>query len=264
MKSYEGLEAGRRFMKLLPIVCRIDGRNFSKFTRNLNRPFDERFQKCMIGTTKWLVEETGAQMGYTQSDEISLVWYSSNAEEQVFFDGRIQKMTSVLAAMATAKFSSLLVEELPEKVKSLPVFDCRVWVVPSLSEAANVFIWRELDAIKNSIAMLAQSVFSHNQLHGKHGGEMLEMLTKKGVEWDACLLHSRRGTYWQRTRREISFSPEEIDKLPINHEARKTPDLKILRGLIRELGEEMFSLRFVENREGVVFRGEDPILKEID
>jgi len=91
MKLYESAEAGRRLMPLLPAFARIDGRGFSRFTRDMARPFDVRLSRLMIDTTRLLVEEGGARVGYTQSDEISLMW---DAEHQTFFDGRIQKMTS--------------------------------------------------------------------------------------------------------------------------------------------------------------------------
>lgn len=86
------------------------------------RPYDERFSKAMIETTKYLVDETDARMGYTQSDEISLVWLTESPESQIFFNGRIQKMTSILAAMASVKFLMLIQVEFPEKLdKILPV-----------------------------------------------------------------------------------------------------------------------------------------------
>ena len=100
MKMYEGMEAGRRFMPGLPIIARIDGRSFHNFTKGMNRPFDETFTNCMIETTVALVKETGANLGFAQSDEISLCWYVDNPKQQVWFDGRIQKMTSQLAAQA--------------------------------------------------------------------------------------------------------------------------------------------------------------------
>ncbi|KKL92895.1 hypothetical protein LCGC14_1880070, partial [marine sediment metagenome] len=100
MKMYEKAESGRRFMPLLPVYARLDGRSFSRFTKGFNRPYDKRMSEAMIDTTKYLVEETNALIGYSQSDEISLVWYSDSIDSQIFFDGKIQKMVSVLAALA--------------------------------------------------------------------------------------------------------------------------------------------------------------------
>jgi tRNA(His) 5'-end guanylyltransferase len=110
MKSYEARETDRRFLPTLPVYARIDGRGFSAFARGLDRPFDTRMTELMILTTEALVEETQARIGYTQSDEISLVWLAERADSSIFFDHRIAKMTSVLAAYATAAFTRALYE----------------------------------------------------------------------------------------------------------------------------------------------------------
>ena len=137
MKRYEAQEAGRRLMPLLPVLARIDGRAFSTFTQGLERPYDVRLSRAMIDTTRFLVEETGARTGYTQSDEISLLWHATDPKDQLFFDGRIQKMVSVLAALATVELNRLLALTLPDYAARRPVFDCRVWQVPNREEAAN-------------------------------------------------------------------------------------------------------------------------------
>jgi len=94
MKLYESAEASRRFMPLLPVLARIDGRCFSSFTKGMERPYDSVMTDMMIATTAALVSETNACMGYTQSDEITLAWHSTDLKSQIFFDGRIMKMTS--------------------------------------------------------------------------------------------------------------------------------------------------------------------------
>ena len=182
MKVYEQVEAGRKLIPLLPVMARIDGKCFSNFTRGLNRPYDINLSKLMIDTTKWLVEETNACMGYTQSDEISLTWYADKFESQIFFDGKIQKIVSVIASMTTAKFNQLLPNYLSQVyANKLATFDARVWNVPNIVEGSNVFLWRELDATKNSISMAARAYFSHNALMDKNGSEMQEMLFQKGI-----------------------------------------------------------------------------------
>jgi tRNA(His) 5'-end guanylyltransferase len=104
MKDYEARETGRRFLPMLPVYARIDGRCFSAFTRGMDRPFDSRMVEAMIETTKYLVGKTHARIGYTQSDEISLCWLAERSDQSIFFDHKISKMTSVLAAYATAAF----------------------------------------------------------------------------------------------------------------------------------------------------------------
>src|ERR1700722_9495140 len=198
MKAYETTEAGRMFTPLLPVIARLDGKCFSKFKLGLARPYDERLSNLMIEVTKYLVQETVACAGFCQSDEISLAWYSDNTISQIYFNGRIQKMTSVLAAMCSVKFNKLLPFFIPEKSHLEPCFDCRVWQVPNLEEGANAFLWREFDATKNSISMAAQHYYSHKELMNKHTGEMQEMLWQKGVNWNDYPDFFRRGSYVQR------------------------------------------------------------------
>ncbi|MFO0558996.1 MAG: tRNA(His) guanylyltransferase Thg1 family protein [Polyangiales bacterium] len=264
MKSYEGVEAGRRLDGSSPVVARVDGRSFSSFTRSLAKPFDARLSRLMIETARHLVRESGASIAYTQSDEISLVWWLSDPKAQLWFGARVQKMCSQLAAQATAAFNHLLPEAIPEKferrsLESLPTFDARVWGVPSLSEAVNVLVWREQDAIRNSVEMAARSRFSHSALHEKSQREMLAMLREVGVEWDEYPAFFKRGTYLQRRVSRRRFSVDEIESLPAKHAARSDPALEVERTDIIELAME--PLVRVRNREGVVFRGEDPLLE---
>lgn len=259
MKMYEMAEAGRRCEAGLPIVARIDGRSFSKFTRGLERPFDPRLSGVMIETLKRLVRETNAACGYTQSDEITLGWASPEPGSQLFFDGRIAKLVSVLASLTTVVFNHHLRSALPpEYADRLPHFDARVWTVPSLEEAANTFLWREFDAVKNSIAMAARSVFSHKQLDGKSGAEMKAMLLERGVDWEHYPAYFRRGTYVQRQKTVRAFTVDELEQLPPLHAARKDPALMVERTDYVAL--ELPPLLSVENRAGVLFRGEAPVV----
>lgn len=255
MKLYESAECGRRFMPLLPIIGRVDGRAFHSFTRGMERPFDDRMIECMREIALRLIDDTDARIAYTQSDEITLAWYSDSIKSQVWFDGRITKMTSQLAALATLHFYRAARILLPNFIDLMPSFDARVWQVPNLTEASNVFVWREWDAIKNSVTMAAQSVFSHNQLHGKDSREKLSMLSTAGIEWDDYPVAFKRGTYFRRVKVSRPFSAEEIERLPEKHEARSNPALTIERQEIREL--QMDKIANVDNRVGVLFHGEE-------
>lgn len=256
MKEFESLEAGRRLMSQLPICVRIDGRSFSKFTRGLMRPYDERMSRCMIETTKYLVEQTKALIGYTQSDEISLVYYQENYNSQNFFNGKVQKLTSVLASLATVKFNSLLPEHLPEKAGLLPVFDCRVWNVPNIIEAVNTLVWREIDATKNSVSMAARHYFSHNELQDKGRADMMDMLHSKGVNWNDYPTFFKRGTYIQRRVKMMPFPKDKIQFQPPEHEIHTNPDLMVERSVIEEL--ILPPITKIINKVGVILRGEQP------
>jgi tRNA(His) guanylyltransferase len=257
MKEYEGHEAGRRLLPLLPICVRIDGRGFSRFTHGLRRPFDPRLTSLMINVTTALVEESNAVVGYTQSDEISLVLYSDDRKSQTFLDRRVQKLTSILASFATGAFNARLAATIPEKAGAVATFDARVWSVPSLDEAANTLLWREMDASKNSISMAAREHFSPKEMHGKSGREMQAMLLGRGVNWNDYPEAFKRGTYVRRVITREPFTPDEIAGLPERHEARRDPSLVVERSRVSVL--RLPRLGSVANRVDVLFRGADPI-----
>ena len=253
MKLYEGIETDRMFMPMLPIVARIDGRAFHTFTRGMDRPFDREFHCAMVTTTQYLVRETGACMGYTQSDEITLAWYSPDYASQVWFNGRIFKMVSQLSAQATVMFNRCIA---PKYQELLPTFDARVWQVPNLVEGANVFLWREQDATKNSVSMAASIFYSHKELMGKTGKQKQEMLFKKGINWNDYPAEYKRGQFIQKRVTKRPFNAAELAMLPPKHNARKTPSLMVERTDVIPILMPKFST--VTNRVDVVFHGAIP------
>lgn len=254
-KSYEMAEAGRKLMPLLPVMVRLDGRGFSRFTKGMQRPFDPGMVQLMADTTKYLVENTGAILGYCQSDEITLVLYTDNYSTELFFGSRIQKLTSVLASMCTAYFNRNLPDFFPNK-KNMATFDCRVWNVPTLEEAANAVLWRERDATKNSITMACSHYYSHKELFKKHQTEQHDMLHAKGINWNDYPSAFKRGTYVRRVKTMSKFTPEELAQLPAKHNAHKNPDLVVERSRVEFV--EFPPFGSVQNRVGVIFFGEDP------
>lgn len=261
MKAYEKRYA-HIALPMLPVLARIDGRSFSKFTAGLKKPYDERMSQLMIDVTKFLVEQTNARCGYTQSDEISLVWMTDDPDSEIFFGGKLLKMTSVAGSLATAYFNKLLPERIPEKGSLLPVFDNRVWEVPVEFEVTNYFIWREQDAVRNSIQGAARSVYSHNECLNKNTSELQDMLWSKGINWNNYPSYFKRGTYVRRRTVVKPFSQEELDSLPLKHKARTNPDLLIKRVVVME--ENFPQLTQMTNREQVILHGADPVLESED
>lgn len=255
MKAYEAVETGRRFDVHLPVYARIDGHSFSRFTRGMARPFDERMTAAMVDTTKFLVDKTHARIGYTQSDEISLVWLADAPPSDIFFSGKVQKMVSVLASMAATKFATLTPEGFRDR---LPHFDARVFQLPSRSEAANTILWRAMDARKNAISMVAQSRFSHKALFGKDQKAMLAMLAERGVDFEADYPDRfKRGTFVRRVTALRELTEEELARIPPPHR----PSGPIERSSVVEI--DMPPFNRVANREAVVFDGAAPIAAEM-
>lgn len=202
MKAYERIETEQKFKPNSILYVRLDGRGFSKFTKGLKRPFDERLSSLMVETTKHLVNEFKCNVGYTQSDEISLI-IENKYESPCDFEGKKQKLISSLSASTTAFFNVHLFNRIPEKFNkgNLPCFDCRIFEVPNDDEACNAILWREKDAIKNSVSMLAQHHFSHKELQGKKSDVMKDMLkTHKDVLWEKQPKFFKSGTYVKRVK----------------------------------------------------------------
>lgn len=175
----------RRAQVLLPrrtnILIRLDGVGFSKFTRGLHRPFDQEFMDAMDSTAAELCKRIqGAKCAFVQSDEITILLtdYDSN-ETDGYYDNSIQKICSVTAGMATAHFNRVFAH----KVKDVPgFFDSRVFTIPFAQEVVNCFLWRQQDCTRNSIASVAQVLYSHKELHGKSSNEQQELIYQKGEE----------------------------------------------------------------------------------
>jgi len=261
MKELERVEAGR--VLTYPICIRLDGRSFSTFTSGLRRPYDERLSSLMIDLTKALVDETNATLGYTQSDEISLVLTApTDPTTQGYFGLRAQKIVSMTAAFASVWFARNVDPRIPERAGRSALFDSRAWSVPSLVEAAAVILWRELDARKNAITMAASHYFSVAEIHGKTGAEKIAMLREDGTDFHAYPGFFRRGTFISRVTIEAtkSFTPEEIATLPPKHHARKNPNLIVTRHALKEL--DLPSLAYITNRAAVLFEGAEPIVVE--
>jgi tRNA(His) guanylyltransferase len=234
LKQAEQSEAGRKCDPSLPLMCRLDGKAFHTFTRGLARPYDKRLSKLMVDTTKYLVEKTNAKLGYTQSDEISLYWFNdpSKLEYEYMFDGKFQKLTSVIASMAGGYFCRELPKRIPEKADALPMFDARVWNVTRRDVFMN-FLWRQDDAIKNSISMAAQAHFSHKQLHGVSSEDKKRMLREIGKPWEAEPQFFRMGTFVQRQTFMVELSVDQLQKIPEQY--RPAPDTKVPRSEVTEL-----------------------------
>ena len=89
LKAYEPKDA---LMQKSWVVARLDGRAFSKFTADMNKPFDSFFTDAMVATAKYLQKKYHAVVAYTQSDEITLIWYNTNEKSEVYFNAKFFKM----------------------------------------------------------------------------------------------------------------------------------------------------------------------------
>ena len=203
----------------MPVIIRVDGRSFHTFTKGFKKPFDDVLVKTMQDTMKYLCENIqGCVLGYTQSDEISLVLTDyAELTTDAWFGNNLQKMCSISASMATLAFNKaftrniskqskrLYTEHLEEKdasyIESLKIamnkgamFDSRVFTIPK-EEVCNYMIWRQQDATRNFIQSVGQANFSQKELHGQSCNNIQDMLmTQKGINWNDYATTLKRGS----------------------------------------------------------------------
>ena len=224
MKTYYEQIPKTKLMRRTPVAIRIDGKAFHTFTKGFQKPFDEVLIKSMQETMKYLCENIqGCVLGYTQSDEITLVLVDyKNLNSDAWFDYEVQKMCSITASMATMAFNkffyknvcsfnskncrewiedSELRKQKAEYIDTLykayekgAMFDARCFNIPK-EEVTNLIYWRQLDATRNSIQMVGQANFSHKELNGKSCNMIQDMLlTEKDINWNDFPTHQKRGS----------------------------------------------------------------------
>lgn len=206
-------------------MFRIDGKAFHTYTKGLERPFDEGFVEDMNATAVYLCEQIqNAKCAYVQSDEISvLVSDFDTITTDAWFDNNLQKMVSVAASLATSRFNQLrlaraaegllrfahktvsdenetIISRLAAAITAIKPaqFDARAFQIPQASEVKNYFIWRQQDATRNSIASVAQSLYSHKELNGKNSNQQQELIFQKGLNWNDFNSRVKRGGFIEK------------------------------------------------------------------
>lgn len=229
MKTYYEQIPKTKLMRKVPVIIRIDGKCFHTFTRKMKKPFDMVLIKSMQATMKYLCENIqGCVLGYTQSDEITLVLTDyKKLNSSAWLDYEVQKMCSIAASMATLAFNRAFAENVQQYFeehvdtvhtyteeyiysenfdkdyffdvlctaeKTGAMFDARCFNVPK-EEVTNLIYWRQLDASRNSIQMLGQSYFSQKELHGKSNSQIQDMLINKyNINWNNLPTFQKRGS----------------------------------------------------------------------
>lgn len=222
MKTFYEQIPKTKLMRRCPVAIRIDGRAFHTFTRGFQKPFDEVLIKSMQETMKYLCENIqGCVLGYTQSDEITLILVDyKKLTSSAFFDYKVQKICSIAASMATMAFNESFSkiysklyrdkiehgENVDELIKTYAfkagkaMFDARCFNIPK-EEVTNLIYWRQLDASRNSIQMVGQANFSHKELQNKSCNDIQDMLmTQKNINWNYLPTYQKRGSCCVRNK----------------------------------------------------------------
>jgi len=191
MKTYEG--AYRISLPIrMPLIIRLDGKSFHTYTKGCKKPVDENIVYCMNQTAEYLCRNIQCcQLAYIQSDEISLVLNNYlTLDASSWHDNQLQKIVSVSSGMASAVFTSL--SDRIFGVAKIATFDSRAFVLPK-EEVCNYMFWRQQDSIRNSIQMLARSLYEHKDCNNKNSLELQKLCLKKGVNWSDCPTSQKRG-----------------------------------------------------------------------
>lgn len=208
----------------VPVAIRIDGKAFHTFTKGFKKPFDRVLMTSMQKTMQYLCQNIqGCVFGYTQSDEITLILIDyQTIDTDCWFGYQVQKVCSIAASMATMAFNRFFANEVAneimewrcgftpqsceiqekekmyqERLKSATnkgaMFDARCFNIPK-EEVANLIYWRQLDATRNSIQMVAQANFSHKELQGQTCNMLQDKLfLEKGINWNNYPADCKRG-----------------------------------------------------------------------
>lgn len=252
MKTYYENIPKTKLMRRVPVAIRLDGKAFHTFTRGFKKPFDDLFINSMQQTMQYLCENIqGCVFGYTQSDEITLILIDyQKLNSAAWFDYEVQKICSISASMATMAFNKFFMFEFEEfnrwvyecnptdEEKRLndvyyeamckgAMFDARCFNIPK-EEVTNLIYWRQLDATRNSIQMVGQHYFSHNQLKGKSCNDIQDMLFKEyGVNWNDYLTFYKRGSACRKVNMtEIDISNQKYAEVTKWFIDRDMPILK--------------------------------------
>jgi len=206
------------------ILVMLDGKNFSKLIKNnFQKPFDDDFINMMNKTAQFLCENVqGCKFAYVQSDEISLLITDyETTETDTLFGGRLCKIQSILASLATSEFNRQFIlyniyhsdkrnigagdcVDIIEKMK-MAQFDCKCWTVPNQNEAFAWFLYRQLDCVKNSKQQTAQTYLPHKQLVGHNADEQIEMCkNEKGIDWNNFEDSKKYGRFVYKVNKEMT------------------------------------------------------------
>lgn len=218
MKSYENVPR-MALMEGVPVIIRVDGRAFKNFTKGLAAPFDEVFRTAMRNTMIALCANVGnCVLGYTFSDEISLVLIQKTPSTDSWFKNEVEKMVSNSASLATLFFNREFVAAASKAIEKdtalkkryepkfwRATFDSRVFNLPE-KEITNYLLWRQMDCMRNSIASAVRALpgITHATTHGQDLTAMKMMLSGGGTPWESFSSYNRYGVF--AVKRPMTFT----------------------------------------------------------
>ena len=208
MKEYE-VYSSLKVPKNSKIIIRLDGRSFHSLARDLKleKPYDENFYNVMSKVCEDLFREFSPLFVYTFSDEISLLL------DNVPFDGRVEKINSVIASFAASSF----VMHYDVMFKKPPAFDSRI--IPINDEGiSEYFRWRQDESWRNCInshgISYLKSKYSNSEANDKINGMNLtdihELLFENGINLNDVETYKKRGiAVYRKNKKVVGFNKKE-------------------------------------------------------
>ena len=208
MKDYE-VYSSLKVPKNSNVIVRLDGRAFHKLASDLKlvKPYDRNFYQVMAVVCEDLFREFSPSFVYTFSDEISLLL------NNIPFDGRIEKINSVMAGFASSSF----VIHYDVDFKKPPAFDSRIIPIND-EDILDYFRWRQDESWMNCVnshgISYLKTKYSNNEANDKINGmklnEIHELLFQNGINLNDIETYKKRGIgIYRKNKKVVGFNKKE-------------------------------------------------------
>jgi len=185
-----------------PVIMRMDGRNFRESLARLGftRPYDEAFARGMAAATRSLLADSGLgpAWAFVFSDEVSVLL------EELPFDGRVEKLDSVVASFLSSALTLNLRQDTPL------AFDARVIPVHR-EEIIDYLVGRQSEAWRNHMqsygfyTLVAEGMSEREaaaKMKGMKFEDIHEMMWRRGVNLNETPGWQRKGIFIYRKKYE--------------------------------------------------------------
>lgn len=197
MKRYENT-ANQKLTPGVPVIIRVDGRSFHTWTKQncMMKPFDTGLVRAMVEAAVQTANQMqGFKLAYTQSDECTfLISDTDSSQSEAWFGNEINKLVSITASLFTVHFNNFF-----RGTVSPATFDARAFNIPA-EDAPNAFVWRQKDAVRNSLQSYARKFFTQKELHGKKAADIHDMLHLIGQKWESLPGACKNGVWIYRDK----------------------------------------------------------------
>ncbi len=240
------------------LIIRLDGKNFSSWTRSWEKPFDERIAEAMfiaMAMTTMAVQD--ALCGYTQSDECSIICAPMRDGAERWFGGQVEKIVSITASMFTWWFNNEIVK-ITDEPSNPGFFDSRAFNVRTVSEMSDYLAWRQNDARRNAVSMMAHKYLGERKVAGKSTAERREMLVAAGHNPDeidqryingSLYFHYTMGSVEDATMRSAWMPQYDAGKIR-NWSYFNYLDIDVERGIVSEVYADEIRRAYAETLQG--------------